>query len=91
MSENESLSNANLLFAPLGKVSNNPTSYSPELLFPILRSTNRSQLLGFSPQQPLFMGVDIWNAYEVSWLGKRAKPELAIAKIQVPANSPAIF
>jgi 7-cyano-7-deazaguanine reductase len=37
------------------------------------------------------MGVDIWNAYEVSWLGKRAKPELAIAKIQVPANSPAIF
>ncbi len=91
MSENGSPSNANLLFAPLGKVSDNPTSYSPESLFPILRSTNRSQLLGFSLQQPLFMGVDIWNAYEVSWLGKRAKPELAIAKIQVPANSPAIF
>jgi len=90
MSKNQSPSNANLLFAPLGKVSDNPTSYSPESLFPILRSTNRSQLLGFNPQHPLFMGVDIWNAYELSWLGPRGKPEVAIAQIEIPFDSPMI-
>jgi 7-cyano-7-deazaguanine reductase len=72
--------------APLGKTSANPDKYSPELLFPIPRSTHRA-LLRYGNTLP-FMGVDIWNAYELSWLGPRGKPEVAIAQIEVPFDSP---
>ena len=74
--------------APLGKVSANPDRYSPELLFPIPRSAHRA-LLSFDTTLP-FMGVDIWNAYELSWLGPRGKPEVAIAQIEIPFDSPFI-
>jgi 7-cyano-7-deazaguanine reductase len=35
-----------------------------------------------------FMGVDIWNAYELSWLGSKGKPEVAIAQFEIPCDSP---
>lgn len=77
--------------APLGKTSENPNAYSPEILFPIPRSENRQTLsLADSTKLPFF-GVDIWNAYEISWLGLTGKPEVAIAQIQTPAESPFIF
>ena len=72
--------------APLGKTSANPDKYSPELLYPIPRSTHRA-LLQYGNTLP-FMGVDIWNAYELSWLGPRGKPEVAIAQIEIPFDSP---
>lgn len=77
--------------APLGKVSDNPTAYSPDILFPISRLINREHLHLKDPQRPPFLGVDIWNAYELSWLGISGKPEVAIAQIQVPADSPNII
>ena len=77
--------------APLGKTSENPNAYSPEILFPIPRSENRLTLgLADSTKLPFF-GVDIWNAYEISWLALTGKPEVAIAQIQTPAESPFIF
>ena len=76
----------NVKDAPLGKISDNPEQYSPEILFPIPRSTNRA-LLSFGKTLP-FMGVDIWNAYELSWLGIRGKPEVAIAQFEIPFDSP---
>jgi 7-cyano-7-deazaguanine reductase len=72
--------------APLGKTSANPDKYSPELLYPIPRSTHRA-LLQCGNTLP-FIGVDIWNAYELSWLGPRGKPEVAIAQIEIPFDSP---
>jgi 7-cyano-7-deazaguanine reductase len=72
--------------APLGKTSTNPDKYSPELLYPIPRSSHRA-LLEYGNTLP-FMGVDIWNAYELSWLGLRGKPEVAIAQIEIPFDSP---
>jgi 7-cyano-7-deazaguanine reductase len=72
--------------APLGKTSANPDKYSPELLYPIPRSTHRV-MLQYGNTLP-FMGVDIWNAYELSWLGPRGKPEVAIAQIEIPFDSP---
>lgn len=81
-------SESTVLNAPLGKEVAYPTTYSPELLYRISRSVNR-KLLNFSGTLP-FMGVDIWNAYELSWLGPRGKPEVAIAQFQIPANSPYI-
>jgi 7-cyano-7-deazaguanine reductase len=38
-----------------------------------------------------FFGIDIWNAYEVSWLNLRGKPQVAIATVTVPADSPNII
>ncbi|MFI4940740.1 MAG: NADPH-dependent 7-cyano-7-deazaguanine reductase QueF [Burkholderiales bacterium] len=74
--------------SPLGKPASYQTEYDPALLFPIARKTNRDEL-GVSGTLPFF-GVDIWNAYEVSWLNLRGKPQIAIASITVPADSPNI-
>ncbi len=74
--------------SPLGKSSAYQTQYAPELLFPIARQQKRDelQLSGTLP----FFGVDIWNAYELSWLNLRGKPQVAIATFTVPADSPNI-
>lgn len=80
-----------LAHAPLGKISDNPEIYSPDILFPIPRIENRLSLGLSDPKNPPFFGIDIWNAYELSWLGSSGKPEVAIAQIQTPANSPNIF
>jgi 7-cyano-7-deazaguanine reductase len=76
--------------APLGKTSDNPDHYSPELLFPISRSSNRA-LLGIKDNYLPFFGIDIWNAYELSWLNAKGKPQIAIATFFVPADSPNII
>jgi 7-cyano-7-deazaguanine reductase len=75
--------------SPLGKTSAYQTQYAPELLFPIPRQGKRDelQLTGTLP----FFGVDIWNAYELSWLNIRGKPQVAIATITAPADSPNII
>ncbi|MES3024567.1 MAG: NADPH-dependent 7-cyano-7-deazaguanine reductase QueF [Pseudomonadota bacterium] len=75
--------------SPLGKTSAYQTSYAPELLFPIARQAKRDelQLTGTMP----FFGVDIWNAYELSWLNMRGKPQVAIATVTAPADSPNII
>jgi 7-cyano-7-deazaguanine reductase len=74
--------------SPLGKSAAYRTDYAPELLFPIPRQAKRDELmlLGTLP----FFGVDIWNAYEVSWLNLRGKPQVAIARITVSSDSPNI-
>ncbi|MDR1311633.1 MAG: NADPH-dependent 7-cyano-7-deazaguanine reductase QueF [Burkholderiaceae bacterium] len=75
--------------SPLGKPSRIPTDYAPSLLYPIPRATMRE---GLSIRGTLpFYGLDIWNAYELSWLNKRGKPQIAIADMTVPANSPCIL
>ncbi|RFP10108.1 MULTISPECIES: NADPH-dependent 7-cyano-7-deazaguanine reductase QueF [unclassified Duganella] len=75
--------------SPLGKTSAYRTDYAPELLFPIARQGKRDEL-GLTGTLPFF-GVDIWNAYEISWLNARGKPQVAIARITVPADSPNII
>ena len=73
---------------PLGLASQYPDQYDSSLLFPIPRVENRLKL-GLKPGQALpFVGVDIWNAFELSWLNKKGKPQIALAEFQVPADSP---
>jgi 7-cyano-7-deazaguanine reductase len=74
--------------SPLGKTSAYQSTYAPELLFPIPRQQKRDEL-GLSGTLPFF-GVDIWNAYELSWLNMRGKPQVAIATFHAPADSPNI-
>ncbi|KFN43925.1 NADPH-dependent 7-cyano-7-deazaguanine reductase QueF [Arenimonas oryziterrae] len=63
-------------------------SYDPGLLFPIARADKRAEL-GIGADLP-FIGIDIWNAFELSWLDARGKPRVAIAEFRVPAESPNI-
>lgn len=74
--------------SPLGKPANYAADYDPALLFPIARADKRAEL-GVQGTLPFF-GIDIWNAYEVSWLNLRGKPQVAIATVTVPADSPNI-
>ena len=74
--------------SPLGKVAAYRSDYAPELLFPIPRQGKRDEL-GLHGTLPFF-GVDIWNAYELSWLNLRGKPQVAIARFTAPADSPNI-
>lgn len=73
---------------PLGQNSSYPDQYDPSLLFPISRSENRLKLGIEENQAPPFFGVDIWNAYELSWLNKKGKPQIALAEFLIPADSP---
>jgi len=71
--------------SPLGQPVQYLDRYSPELLHTIPRAENRDAL-GLSGPLP-FSGVDIWNAWELSWLDPDGKPLAATAEIRVPANS----
>ena len=74
--------------SPLGQRSEYPDEYSPDLLFAIPRSENRA-VLGLGEDLP-FRGLDIWNAWELTWLAMNGQPRVATAEIQVPATSPNI-
>jgi 7-cyano-7-deazaguanine reductase len=72
--------------SPLGRAAKYPEGHDPGLLFSIEREPQRA-LLGLGGALP-FGGVDLWTAYEVSWLDVAGKPQVAIAAFTVPADSP---
>jgi 7-cyano-7-deazaguanine reductase len=72
----------------LGKSSAYIDQYDASLLFPIARQTKRGEL-GIKSTLP-FMGADLWTAYELSWLNPRGKPQIALAHITVPCETPCI-
>ena len=69
----------------LGKSSSYVDHYDAALLFPIARRSKRDEI-GLAATLPFF-GADLWTAYELSWLNPRGKPQLALARITVPAES----
>ena len=73
----------------LGKPVAYRDEYDASLLFPIPRALKRAEL-GIGGTLP-FHGVDVWNAYELSWLDTRGKPIVALAEFRVPAASPNII
>ncbi|WP_447750591.1 NADPH-dependent 7-cyano-7-deazaguanine reductase QueF [Pseudomonas nicosulfuronedens] len=76
--------------SPLGKSSEYVSTYAPELLFPISRSTKWAEL-GLTAQTLPYQGVDLWNCYELSWLTASGKPVVAIGEFAIPAQSPNII
>ncbi|MEZ5573289.1 MAG: NADPH-dependent 7-cyano-7-deazaguanine reductase QueF [Halioglobus sp.] len=60
--------------------------YAPQILHPIPRINARHQL-GLRDVLP-FYGVDLWHAYEMSWLDSHGKPVVRVGRFGVPANSP---
>jgi len=83
------MTDASLINTVLGKPTCYQVEYDPGLLFAIPRQIKRDEigLIGTL----LFMGADIWNGYELSWLNMRGKPQIAIATFIVPADSPNII
>ncbi len=75
------------ILSPLGKPTEYRATYAPDLLYPIPRQLKRDEL-GIAADELPFVGEDIWNAYEVSWLTPKGKPVVALATFRVPADSP---
>ncbi|MDI1268657.1 MAG: NADPH-dependent 7-cyano-7-deazaguanine reductase QueF [Polaromonas sp.] len=72
----------------LGKPTPYIDQYDASLLFPIPRAVKREELgLG---ENPPFFGADMWTVFELSWLNLRGKPQVALAHITVPCESPNI-
>ena len=65
-----------------------PTEYSPETLYPIARSIGRDAI-GWQDDK-LKVGVDWWQAFEMSWLNSQGISQVAIARFGIPASSPFI-
>ncbi len=72
--------------SPLGRAVDYRSDYAPDLLFPIARAPKRGEI-GIE-RDPPFVGEDLWNAYELSWLNPRGKPVVALGTFRVPASSP---
>lgn len=73
----------------LGQHSSYPDEYSPGLLVAIARAENRAAI-GLGVDLP-FQGVDIWNAWELTWLENSGRPNVATLQLRVPAESPNII
>lgn len=73
--------------APLGRESDYPENYDSGLLFPIARAANRTPL-GIEEGRLPFVGEDEWHAFELSWLNRKGKPIVAVARFRLPAESP---
>jgi len=77
--------------APLGKASSYVDQYDAALLFPIPRAEKRAEIGVMTATSMPFFGADMWTAYEISWLNTRGKPQVALAHITVPCESPNII
>ena len=72
----------------LGKPAPYRDEYDAGLLFPLSRAPKREEL-GLHGALPFF-GADLWTAFELSWLTPRGKPQVAIAHVTVPCETPNI-
>ncbi len=72
----------------LGKAAPYIDQYDASLLFAMARAGKRQEI-GVRGAPPFF-GADLWTAFELSWLNSRGKPQVALAHITVPCESPNI-
>ena len=69
----------------LGKDTNYPTEYQPDILFPIARAQAREK---YAHVEGIQQGQDWWHVFEISWLNAAGIPQVAIGRISLPASSP---
>jgi 7-cyano-7-deazaguanine reductase len=79
---------ADYRFTELGKETTYTDQYDASLLCPIPRVKAR-QLDAEAKKLP-FKGVDLWTAYELSWLNLDGLPQVAIVEFLIPCDSKAI-
>jgi len=68
----------------LGKKSKTPQHYDPDLLVAVPRILNREQ---YNINDSLFVGFDVWHAYEIGFLTKKGFPVGGLIKLVYPSNS----
>ena len=73
----------------LGKKVEYPQYYSPEMLVAVLRELNRKEYEIEDSNLP-FTGVDVWHAYELSFLTKKGLPVSGLLKLVYPCDNPSI-
>ncbi|MCK5893003.1 MAG: NADPH-dependent 7-cyano-7-deazaguanine reductase QueF [Endozoicomonadaceae bacterium] len=76
--------------SPLGKRSDYISQYDAGLLYSIAR-VSKWEANGLMAGHLPFTGVDIWNAYELSWLNVRGKPIVTAAVFTIPCDSECII
>lgn len=77
----------------LGENTHYPKTYDPSILYPIARQIGRDEIIketGFVFNQTNTQGVDVWQAFELSWLNRLGVSQVAMARFYVPASSPNI-
>ncbi len=74
----------------LGKPVRYTATYTPSLLQSVQRGPLR-RALGIEGSNLPFLGLDAWTGYELSWLNRKGRPEVAVVHVQVPASSPCII
>jgi 7-cyano-7-deazaguanine reductase len=72
---------------PLGRKTDYPTTVDPSVLFAVSRADARAAI-GLDAATLPFTGVDVWNAWEFSWLDLRGLPRVAALRLTVPCTSP---
>lgn len=72
---------------PLGKIVAYPRNYDPGILHSIARASGREPE-GIDCEKLPFFGADKWTCYELSWLDQSGKPNVGVAEIVVPCDSP---
>ena len=73
----------------LGKKSAGSEKYDKSLLVAVPRIENRTAY-GIEEDKLPFVGYDVWNAYEVSFMTTNNIPCMYVLKIKYPCNSPFI-
>jgi len=70
---------------PLGSQTEHPKQYQPDVLYPIPRWASRS-LLDIDKKIQMY-GLDHWQAYELSWLNTKGKPQVALGEFYFNSDS----
>ena len=78
--------NSSLQNLSLGKATEYKSTYEPSLLQGVPRSLNRDELQLDANNLP-FVGFDLWNLYELSWLNSKGKPMVATGIAKIPYDS----
>ena len=69
----------------LGKTTDYPKTYAPDILYPIHRELGRASLA--LPADQLTLGIDWWHVFELSWLNPFGISQVAMARLAIPASS----
>ncbi|MBN2529220.1 MAG: NADPH-dependent 7-cyano-7-deazaguanine reductase QueF [Deltaproteobacteria bacterium] len=73
----------------LGKPTDYPCAYAPQLLVAVPRDVNRRQFQIEANRLP-FIGVDAWHAFEAGFLTDNGLPVVGVLKLIYPCTSPSL-
>lgn len=76
----------------LGETTSYPKTYDASVLFAITRTLGRDEIYQATSvaSDDLTVGVDVWQAFELSWLDEFGISQVAVARLIIPADSPNI-